>query len=72
MRARTASAWPRVFAQLIATGDVVEVERGHGCGALRNVMMLAKDYAPAWIVWSEYKHPERVGANAASHGGLPV
>lgn len=48
-------SWPRIYGQLIRTGEIFELRRGSDCGKIYSVHLQAMESGPGWIVWSEHK-----------------
>jgi hypothetical protein len=65
MRNLTAAPWPRVYAQLKTTGEIFELDRGHGAGRSAHVDSFKIDFGPAWEVWAEFKRGENHVEGAA-------
>lgn len=55
MKNGRAPSWPRIYGQLIRTGEIFELQRGRDCGKVYSVQLQAMESGPAWRVWSEHK-----------------
>lgn len=61
-RSRIDRSWPRIYGQLVATGEIFELHRGEI--SHRDSFASAHDqFGPGWIIWRE----SRAGHLADSH-----